>query len=79
MELSAIALQGLQQATAQFEASAARLAGVGSPTPDGFPVDTVNLSQAVVALLSAENQFAANIGVLKTAGEMQKNMIDLLA
>jgi hypothetical protein len=79
MELSAIALQGLQQATAQFEASAARPASVGAATPEGAPVDTVNLSEAIVALLTAENQFTANIGVLKTAGEMQTHILDLLA
>jgi len=76
MDLSAIALRGLDQAQAKLEKSAARLASSGALSPDG---DTVDLSAEVVALLSAKNAFAAGIKVLRTADEMQRQTIDLLA
>ena len=43
------------------------------------PVDTVELSDAAVSLLSARNEYAANIKVIQTADEMQRHMLDLLA
>jgi flagellar hook protein FlgE len=39
----------------------------------------VNLSQAAVALISAKDDFAANLKVMKTADEMQRVAINLLA
>jgi flagellar basal body rod protein FlgG len=78
MELSAIALQGLEQAQVQFEHAAAQVTA-STATSDGTPVDTVDLSQAMVLLLSARNQFEANIAVLKTADEMQRQVFDVLA
>jgi hypothetical protein len=79
MDISSIALQGLQQAQNQLDTSARRIASIGSQTPAGASVDTVDLGQEAVSLLSAKNDFAANINVLKIADKMQKNAIDLLA
>jgi hypothetical protein len=79
MDISAIALQGLQQAQVQLESSAVRLASTGVASPEGMPVDTVSLSEAAVSLLAAKNSFSANIGVLKIANELQKNIVNLLA
>jgi len=79
MDVSAIALQGLEQAQLQLEASAARVIQSAAASPEGVPMDTVSLSEAVVALLGAKNQFSASISVLKTANEMQKNLVNLLA
>jgi hypothetical protein len=79
MDISAIALQGLAQAQMQVEASAARLIAATAPGPEGTPVDTVSLSETAVALLGAKNQFSASIEVLKTANEMQKNLVNILA
>jgi flagellar hook protein FlgE len=78
MDVSTIALQGLQQAQAQFDAAAQRVAGTGSATPAGASVDTVSLSDNAVAMLSAKSQFAANLNVLKIADNMQKNLVNLL-
>ena len=77
MDVSSIALQGLQQAQLQVDTSARRLASAGS-SPDGADVDTASLSPEAVALLSAKSQFAANINVLKIADNMQKSLINLL-
>ncbi len=77
MDLSAIALQGLEQAQVQLEKTATRLASAGAP--DGATWDTVDLSAEMVALLSAKNQFSANLSTLKIADEIEKNVIDLMA
>jgi len=41
--------------------------------------DTVDLSQEAVSLLAAKNQFAVGVDLLKTAENMQKSLINLLA
>ncbi|MBZ5546334.1 MAG: hypothetical protein LAO22_00025 [Acidobacteriia bacterium] len=79
MDISAIALQGLQQADAQLEKAATRIAAYGATSPDGANLDTVDLSAEVVALMSAKTEFSANLKTLKTANEIQKNLIDLTA
>jgi flagellar hook protein FlgE len=72
MDISAIALGGLQTAQSNFERAAARLA-----TADVS--DTVDLSTAAVDLITARNQFEANIKVMHTANETFKKTLDLLA
>ena len=79
MDLSAIALQGLQQADAQLETAAARIASSGTSSPDGANLDSVDLSAEMVALISAKDQFSANLSTLKTSDEIQKNLIDMMA
>jgi flagellar basal body rod protein FlgG len=79
MDLSAIALQGLDQAEVQLEAAATRLANAGALSPDGTNVDTVDLSAEMVALLSAKNLFSVNLATLRAANEVQKNAIDVMA
>jgi hypothetical protein len=56
-DVSSIALQGLEQASAQLDAAATQIASAGT---DGSPVDTVSLSEEMVALMSAKTAFAAN-------------------
>lgn len=79
MDLSAIALQGLEQANVQLEKAATSLASSAAPSTDGGNVDTVDLSAEMVALLSAKNQFSIEIATLKVADEVQKNAVNLLA
>ena len=78
MDLSAIALQGLQQADAQLEKAASRIASAAALSPDGSNVDTVDISAEIVALLAAKNQFSVNAATLKVASEVQKSAVDLL-
>ena len=78
VNLTAIALSGLEQATAQFERAAVQVAG-GSGPSGGAGRDVVDLSAAAVGMLVARNDFGANIQVLKVADEMQRHTIDLLA
>ena len=77
MDTLAIALQGLEQANVQLNTAAARIAGAGAESFNGANLDVVDLSAEVVALMSAHNQFAANLATLKTADRMQKSLIDI--
>ena len=77
MDPSTIALQGLQEADAQLETAASRIANAGATSPDGAPVDTVNLSAEMVALMAAQNLFEANLATIKTTDQMQKALIDI--
>ena len=78
MDISAIALGGLEQAQVQLESAASSLAGAAGSS-DLSSSDSVDLSAGVVALMSAKNNFAVNISVMKTADQIQKYAIDLMA
>lgn len=77
MDPSAIALQGLQQADAQLETAASRIAHAGVTSRDGVPVDIVDLSAELVARMTAQKLFEANLATLKTDNQMQKALIDI--
>lgn len=83
MDITSVVLQALQQADAQANAAASNLAvaGVGSSsgTSTGSGVDTVSLSDSMVALISAENLYAANIATLNTADQIENAMLNVLA
>ena len=78
MDVSSIALQGLQQADAQLNAAASAIANAGNGA-SGAGVDVVSLSEEMVALMSAQTQFAANLDTLKTADQMQQSLLDVTA
>jgi flagellar hook protein FlgE len=71
MDVSAIALNGLQQAQSQLETVAKRIAGPQA-------VDGVDLSQEAVALLQARTDFQANLASLKTSDQMTQSLFDVL-
>jgi hypothetical protein len=79
MDISSIVIQGLDQAAAQLDAAAANIATAGAGPPDGANLDTVDLSTQMVALMSAQTLFAANLATLKTTDQMQKSLIDITA
>ena len=79
MDLSTVVLQGLQQADAQLQTAVASVATAAAPSPDGANLDTVSLSDAVVALMSAKDLFAVNASVMKTADELQQKTLDVMA
>jgi flagellar hook-associated protein FlgK len=79
MDPSAIALQGLQQAETQLNATAAKIASAGAPSPDGSSLDVVDLSVEMVALMSAQASFSANLATLKTADQMLQSLVDVKA
>jgi flagellar basal body rod protein FlgB len=73
MDITAIALSGMEVAQQNVQKAAKRLS---SPEQSG---DTVDLSTEMVSLLDAKNQFAVNAQVMKTAQEMEKRTLDLFA
>jgi hypothetical protein len=79
MDLSAIALQGLQIADSQLDSAASRIAASGAQSPEGANLDVVDLSAAMIALMSAKNLASANLATLKTANEVEQSVIDLMA
>ncbi len=78
MDISAIAHQGLDQAQVQLESAASQLAGAGTSAA-GSCSDSVDLAAGIVDLMSAKNNFAVNISVMKTADQIQKYALDLIA
>jgi flagellar basal body rod protein FlgC len=79
MDASSIALQGLQQADIQLNTAASAIANAGADSATNAPVDVVDLSAEMVALMSAQNSFEANLATLKTADQMQKSLTDVTA
>jgi flagellar hook protein FlgE len=73
MDVTAIALSGLEAAQQTLETTSRRIA---SPQQPG---DVVDLSTDMVALIEANRQFAANAKVIQTAEQMQKHTLDLFA
>jgi flagellar hook-associated protein FlgK len=71
------ALQGLGRAQASFDRAAQRIAQPISLVPEN-PQDQVSLSHEMVALISARNDYQANLRTLQTADKMQKTLLDLL-
>jgi flagellar basal body rod protein FlgB len=81
MDVLGIAQQGLQQAEGQFDYTARRIAQTGTNTSTSSQTagDSVSLSDNMVSLLSAKTQYETDLGLAKTAGEMQKATLNLLA
>ena len=77
MDASAIALQGLQQAELQLDAAATAIAGAGGGSSNGGNVDVVDLSAEMVTLMSAQTQYEANLATLKTADQIEQNVVNL--
>ena len=48
------------------------------PTASGTPLDTLDLSTEVVALMEARNDFRANVKAAQTADEMSKTLPNIL-
>jgi FlaG/FlaF family flagellin (archaellin) len=72
MNISAIALGGLQQAQAEVERASKQVASSGP----GTPVDAISLSHEAVALMVARSQFDANISALNAAYEAEKTLLE---
>jgi hypothetical protein len=77
MDISAVALQGLEGAQGQFNRAASKLSTATSPSLS--TADETDLSQAAVGLLAAKNDFEGNLEVLKVADQMERSTIDMLA
>jgi hypothetical protein len=76
MDIIGIALGGMHAAEQAVDTTARRLAG---GTENAAPSDSLDLSADMTALMEAKTQFEVSARVAATAGEMQKQTIDLLA
>ncbi len=79
MDASSIALHGLQQADTQLNAAASAIAHAGADSVSGASLDVFDLSAEMVALMSAQTAFDANLATLKTAAQRQKSLLDVTA
>jgi len=77
MDPSSIALQGLQQAEFQLDAAAAGVASAGARPANGNNADVVDLSSQVVAMTQAQTQYEADLATLKTADQVEQNLVNL--
>ena len=73
MDVSSVALGGLNQAQANLENTGRRINGAAEQG------DLVDLSTNAVARLQAKGDFEANIQVLKVADQLEKSAINLIA
>lgn len=73
MNVQAVALDGLRRAEARVESAASRLAHSSDPN------EQVDLATGMIALMEGQNAYAVNTKVLKTADQMEKHLIDILA
>jgi hypothetical protein len=78
MDPSAIAIQGLQQAEAQFD-SAAEAIVTGGTAPVGSGPSAPDLAADMISLTSAQTQFEADIATLTTADQIEQSLIDVTA
>jgi flagellar hook protein FlgE len=77
MNPSAIALQGLQQAEYQLDAAAAGIARAGTDSSTAGNVDVVDFSSEMVALMSAQVLYEANLATLKTSDQVEQSLVNL--
>ncbi len=71
-------LQGLAQSQASFEHAAGRIARMPFSSGSQNPQDQGSLSDELVALIQARNDYEASLRTLKTANEMQKTLLNVL-
>ncbi|MEO8657559.1 MAG: hypothetical protein ABI693_03775 [Bryobacteraceae bacterium] len=76
MDITAVALQGLQEAQARIDKAAANLSRLSIDASSG---DSVDLSAEVIALLAAQGQVETSVAIAKGADQMQQKLLDVLA
>lgn len=79
MNISSIALQGMENAETQADAAASALANPNALSPNSPGPGISSVAADLVSLSSAQIQEAANIDVLKTEDEIQQNLLDVIA
>jgi len=72
-----IPLAGMQRAEDLLDQATQHLAALPLSASDG-PVDTVDLSAEIVALLQARNLMAINVKAAQAAEEMASHTLDIL-
>ncbi len=78
VEISNLALQGMNRAVGMLDKAATNIARapLDVQSPQG---DTVELSQEMIALLVARQSFEANVKAAQTGDQMTQSLLDELA
>ena len=71
-------LQGMKNAEAQFQTAAGKIAQLPDVLQNPPKTDTVDLSAEMVAMLSARDNFMANVEAAKTGDELQRALLNLV-
>ena len=79
MDILSIAHQGLSRSQGELEKSAQKIAGAALPQAQPPPEDSLNLSDQMVSLLQARNDFEASLKVAHTGNELWRQTLNLLA
>jgi DNA-binding ferritin-like protein len=81
MDILSVGLQGMNQAQEQLEQSAEKIARSGGEavSSNGQYNDTVDISEAMISMLSAKTAFESNAKSIEVAQEVSKTVIDIIA
>lgn len=74
--ISQSSLEGMHRAEAQLNTAAAHIAKMPDSVQPGG--DTVDLSAEIVALMSARDNFMANVGAAKTGDQIQRALLNII-
>lgn len=72
-------LLGMQNAENQFQVAAGKIAQLPAALQNPQKPDTVDLSAEMVAMLSARDNFMANVEAAKTGDQLQRTLLNLVA
>jgi flagellar basal body rod protein FlgC len=73
-------LQGIEQAQDAFDQAASKVVQATTPTqPQAAQQDQVSLSDAMVSMLQASNDYQANLKSEQVSNDMQKSLLNILA
>ena len=76
MDITAVALQGLQEAQARLDKAAVNLSRLSIDAASG---DSVDLSSEVIALIATQAQVETNVAAARSANELEQKLLDVLA
>jgi len=76
MDITAVALQGLQEAQARIDKAAVNLSPLSIDASSG---DSVDLSSEVIALIAAQGEAKTSVATVKSTNEMEQKLLDVLA
>ncbi len=69
----------MSQASSNFDRAASGIARAPAPpSTTEYPIDAIDLSQEVVTLLQARNDFAANSKTARVADGMNRSVLDMI-
>lgn len=77
--ISASSVQGIKNAESQFQAAASKIASFAGSLQNPQAPDTVDLSSQMTALMSARDNFMANVEASKTGDQLQRDLLNVVA